>query len=138
MQCNATYRALDAWGIEYQVIDVTEVPEALEQVKALGYLQAPVVITDEDHWSGFRGDKIDELANRLGIRQKRPAIDEGRLGGDVKLLDELELARKDAGKAIEKVRRLERQLGVVPQQLEPTMTLPAGEPDEYPCPPPGR
>ena len=38
---------------------------ALEQVKALGYLQAPVVITDEDHWSGFRPDKIDELAARL-------------------------------------------------------------------------
>ena len=26
---------------------------------------APVVITDEDHWSGFRPDKIDELASRL-------------------------------------------------------------------------
>jgi hypothetical protein len=37
----------------------------IEQVKALGYLQAPVVITDEDHWSGFRPDKIDELASRL-------------------------------------------------------------------------
>ena len=40
-------------------------PAALEQVKALGYLQAPVVIADEDHWSGFRPDKIDELASRL-------------------------------------------------------------------------
>lgn len=39
--------------------------DALERVKALGYLQAPVVITDEDHWSGFRPDKIDELAARL-------------------------------------------------------------------------
>ena len=38
---------------------------ALEQVKALGYLQAPVVITDEDRWSGFRPDKISELADRL-------------------------------------------------------------------------
>jgi len=31
----------------------------------LVYLQAPVVVTDEDHWSGFRPDKIDELASRL-------------------------------------------------------------------------
>lgn len=38
---------------------------AIEQVKSLGYVQAPVVITDEDHWSGFRPDKIDELATRL-------------------------------------------------------------------------
>jgi glutaredoxin-like protein NrdH len=28
-------------------------------------MQAPVVITDGDHWSGFRPDKIDELAARL-------------------------------------------------------------------------
>ena len=65
VQCNATYRALDSKGIEYNVLDVTEDPAALEQVKSLGYLQAPVVITDEDHWSGFRPDKIDELASRL-------------------------------------------------------------------------
>jgi glutaredoxin-like protein NrdH len=28
-------------------------------------MQAPVVVTDEDHWSGFRPDMIDELATRL-------------------------------------------------------------------------
>ena len=65
VQCTATYRALDSKGIEYEVLDLSEDPAALEQVKALGYLQAPVVITDEDHWSGFRPDKIDELASRL-------------------------------------------------------------------------
>lgn len=62
VQCNATYRALDAKGIEYEVHDVTEDAAALELVKSLGYLQAPVVVTDADHWSGFRPDKIDELA----------------------------------------------------------------------------
>jgi protein involved in ribonucleotide reduction len=40
-------------------------------VKSLGYLQAPVVVTDEDHWSGFRPDKIDELAARLASRGAR-------------------------------------------------------------------
>src|SRR6478609_203486 len=65
VQCTATYRALDSKGIEYEIHDLSEDPTALEQVKALGYLQAPVVITDEDHWSGFRPDKIDELASRL-------------------------------------------------------------------------
>ncbi|WP_221586242.1 glutaredoxin-like protein NrdH [Microbacterium sp. G2-8] len=65
VQCNATYRALDAKGIEYQVTDVSEDAAALEQVKSLGYMQAPVVVADEDHWSGFRPDKIDELAARL-------------------------------------------------------------------------
>lgn len=65
VQCTATYRALDSKGIEYEIHDLTAEPDALAQVKALGYLQAPVVITDEDHWSGFRPDKIDELAARL-------------------------------------------------------------------------
>jgi glutaredoxin-like protein NrdH len=65
VQCNATYRALDAKGIEYEIHDLSEDPAALEQVKSLGYMQAPVVVTDEDHWSGFRPDKIDELASRL-------------------------------------------------------------------------
>jgi len=65
VQCTATYRALDSKGIDYNILDLSEDASALEQVKALGYLQAPVVITDEDHWSGFRPDKIDELASRL-------------------------------------------------------------------------
>ncbi|WP_423922854.1 glutaredoxin-like protein NrdH [Frigoribacterium sp. 2-23] len=65
VQCTATYRALDNKGIEYDVLDVTADENALETVKALGYLQAPVVITDEDHWSGFRPDKIAGLAARL-------------------------------------------------------------------------
>ena len=65
VQCNATYRALDSKGIEYDVLDLSVDESALAQVKELGYLQAPVVITDEGHWSGFRPDKIDELASRL-------------------------------------------------------------------------
>ena len=65
VQCTATYRALDSKGIQYEIHDLSEDAHALEQVKSLGYLQAPVVITDQDHWSGFRPDKIDELAARL-------------------------------------------------------------------------
>lgn len=65
VQCTATYRALDRKGIEYNVLDLSQDETALEAVKELGYLQAPVVVTEEDHWSGFRPDKIDELAGRL-------------------------------------------------------------------------
>ncbi|MDJ0355424.1 glutaredoxin-like protein NrdH [Paenarthrobacter sp. PH39-S1] len=62
VQCNATYRALDKKGITYQSVDISQDPDALERLRALGYLQAPVVVTDQDHWSGFRPDKIAELA----------------------------------------------------------------------------
>lgn len=62
VQCNATYRALDKKGIEYRSVDVTQDPEALARLKAMGYMQAPVVVADGDHWSGFRPDKIEALA----------------------------------------------------------------------------
>ena len=62
VQCNATYRALDAKGLDYTTVDLSDDEEALEAVKALGYLQAPVVITADDHWSGFRPDKIASIS----------------------------------------------------------------------------
>lgn len=63
VQCNATYRALDAQGTPYEVVDMSQNPEALEQVKALGYMQAPVVMTPGgEHWSGFDPDRIKSLA----------------------------------------------------------------------------
>ena len=62
VQCTATYRALDRQGLEYDIFDVTADEAALKAVKELGYLQAPVVVTETDHWSGFRPDKISALA----------------------------------------------------------------------------
>ncbi|KIQ08136.1 NrdH-redoxin [Rhodococcus sp. Leaf7] len=61
VQCKATYRALDKEGIEYDVIDISMDPEARDYVMALGYLQAPVVVAGDDHWSGFRPDRIKTL-----------------------------------------------------------------------------
>ena len=61
VQCNATYRALGKKGVEYQTIDISKNAEALEYVRSLGYMQAPVVVTGQDHWSGFRPDKIECL-----------------------------------------------------------------------------
>ncbi|MGP5056963.1 glutaredoxin-like protein NrdH [Brachybacterium paraconglomeratum] len=62
VQCDATKRALNKSGIAYDLVDLTEDELALERVKALGYAQAPVVVTSEDHWSGYRPDKLKELA----------------------------------------------------------------------------
>ena len=62
VQCNATYRRLDAKGIPYEVIDMSEDAEALAEVKEMGYLQAPVVVMpDGTHWSGFRPDLLDKI-----------------------------------------------------------------------------
>jgi len=69
VQCAATYRSLDSEGLEYQVVDVTTNGNALAYVKGdLGYLGAPVVVVSEhDHWTGFRPDCIDRIATGGGL-----------------------------------------------------------------------
>lgn len=62
VQCTATTRALDAKGLDYALVDLTEDIGAMEHVQSLGYRQAPVVVAGEDHWSGFRPDRIGQLA----------------------------------------------------------------------------
>ena len=65
VQCKATYRALDAAGMDYTVTDVTQDPEALEMVRALGYNAAPVIVVGDGdvHWSGYRPDLIKSLVS---------------------------------------------------------------------------
>ena len=61
VQCSATYKALDKQGLAYEKVDITLDAEARDYVMALGYLQAPVVVAEHDHWSGFRPDRIRAL-----------------------------------------------------------------------------
>lgn len=62
VQCNATKKALDRAGLDYNVVDVTVDDEARDYIMALGYVQAPVVEANGEHWSGFRPDHIKNLA----------------------------------------------------------------------------
>lgn len=62
VQCTATTRALDARGLAYSLVDLTEDAAAMQRVAALGYRQAPVVVAGEMHWAGFRPDMIGRLA----------------------------------------------------------------------------
>lgn len=67
VQCTATYRAMDKAGLPYETVDISVDAQALEQVKALGYAQAPVVMAGGEHWSGFRPDKIKALASAVEV-----------------------------------------------------------------------
>lgn len=62
-QCSATYRKLEALGLPFNSIDVTEDAEAAKFVRSLNYSAAPVVVVREgeeikEHWSGFRPDLL--------------------------------------------------------------------------------
>lgn len=62
VQCNATKNAMDKKGIAYQLINLDSEPAAVETLKSLGYRQVPVVMAADEHWSGFRPDKISALS----------------------------------------------------------------------------
>ncbi len=61
VQCTATTREMDRKGIEYTYVDLTEDQTAMEKVMNMGYRQAPVVVAGDEHWAGFRPDKIGAL-----------------------------------------------------------------------------
>ncbi|MCO6383318.1 MAG: glutaredoxin-like protein NrdH [Vannielia sp.] len=62
VQCTATTRALEARGLPFDLVDLTEDADAMQMVQGLGYRQAPVVVAGEDHWAGFRPDMIGRLS----------------------------------------------------------------------------
>lgn len=76
VQCNATYRRLDANETEYSKIDVTVMAETLDYLRdELELSQAPVVVISEhpiedgnyadvvvlESWAGFNPSKIDSI-----------------------------------------------------------------------------
>lgn len=60
--CRITKKMLEDRGIDFTERNVSEDFEALKLAKSLGHSSSPVVITADDHWSGFRPDKIALLA----------------------------------------------------------------------------
>lgn len=59
--CEATKRELSIRGVNYSSVDITEDETAFDKIKSLGYRSMPVVITENDHWAGFRVDKLFAL-----------------------------------------------------------------------------
>ena len=62
VQCEATKRHLDKIGVTYDVVDITNDIAALDRLISLGYRSAPVVLADNDSWSGYIPEKLDGLA----------------------------------------------------------------------------
>lgn len=62
VQCDTTKRMMKKIDVDYREVDLSENEDAYQMVKALGYSAAPVVIAGDEHWSGFRPDRIQSLA----------------------------------------------------------------------------
>ena len=56
---------LDKNRVPYDNVDLSQDEEAKNMVLDMGYQSAPVVITDNDHWSGFRIEKLNGLIARF-------------------------------------------------------------------------
>lgn len=61
VQCDQTKRMLDKNRVEYTTIDITQDQEAYDKIVALGFMSAPVVISDNLSWAGFQPDLINSL-----------------------------------------------------------------------------
>lgn len=64
-QCNATKRKLDKLGVDYDDVDLTDDDDLRNEMISKGFKATPIVITDDDSWSGYRPDKLKELTDRV-------------------------------------------------------------------------
>lgn len=61
---------MDKHGLDYQLVNLDHEPAAVETLKSMGYRQVPVVMAEEDHWSGFRPTKSPRFAHSRRCRVK--------------------------------------------------------------------
>jgi glutaredoxin-like protein NrdH len=65
VQCEQTKKMLTAREIEFEVVMINENPDIVADYMDAGHMSAPIVVAGDDVWSGFRMDKINELAVSL-------------------------------------------------------------------------
>ena len=66
-QCDATKRQLTKQGLEFEQVDLTEDQTLIDQFIAQGFKQTPIVVTDQETWSGYRPDLIRKAAQRVKV-----------------------------------------------------------------------
>ncbi len=57
-KCDCTARVLDGRNVTITYRSFDDDPGLVDEAKALGFFEAPVVITPNDAWSGYRPDKL--------------------------------------------------------------------------------
>lgn len=65
VQCDSTKRYLTRNLVEFTEVDMSKSKKARDHVMALGYSQAPVVEFGDQHWSGFRLERLDSIVKAM-------------------------------------------------------------------------
>ena len=63
VQCEQTKRYLSLKGLEFESKMIQDSPEIMPLIEEKGYRSAPVVVTPDDSWSGFRLEKLSSLVS---------------------------------------------------------------------------
>ena len=64
-QCEMTKKTLTRGNVRFDIVDLAEDANAMQMVKDMGYVAAPVVVAGEQHWSGFRLGAIQNLIKQI-------------------------------------------------------------------------
>ena len=64
VQCDSTKRMLNKAGLEFEEIDLSKSKKAMSRIKDLGYTQAPVIEAGNQHWSGFRMERLQQIISQ--------------------------------------------------------------------------
>lgn len=65
VNCERTKMLFSRLGVPFKVVDIERDPVALQTLKKMNFLSAPVVVTDSDKWAGFNPQKIYAHASSL-------------------------------------------------------------------------
>ena len=63
MQCKMTASIFTDNDIDFDYIDIEDVPEARDYINGLGFQALPVVICGGASWSGFQPEKINDVVD---------------------------------------------------------------------------
>lgn len=64
VQCNFTKKTLNKLEVPFEEVDITTNDDAFAKITGLGFQQVPVVDFNGETFSGYRPEKLEELARK--------------------------------------------------------------------------
>lgn len=80
--CRITAQMLEKAGIPFQVVDLSQRPDLIEQFRVEGLIQAPVVEHKGERTAGFRPDLIRSIVSSMHAPDPKAIHNAGQQGAD--------------------------------------------------------